>query len=164
MGGEKPPTTRWAPYQLAPTIVRSGVIIPSETQLLTRPFMGTPWTPTGPNDRLGGEAHLVAGRWLRICGHHTLPDLYRGKEPWSGVVKVVWSLGLEAERQLKKGHLVVEGMYSKGWDPTQLCGDYFINHDKDPYWNNQYNEKYKSCFRGSSEFEVVEERSFNGGK
>ena len=42
-------------------------------------------------------------------------------------------------RQKKNGHFKKERkkpwLFSvyRGWNPTQLCRDYFINHEKDPY-------------------------------
>ena len=33
-----------------------------------------------------------------------------------------------------------------GWETTQLCGEYFINHDKDPYWNKQDFMESKTVF------------------
>ena len=35
--------------------------------------------------------------------------------------------------QWKKGTVLLVRVFLGGWNLTQLCGDYFINHCKDPY-------------------------------
>ena len=52
---------------------------------------------------------------------------------WFVVSSRSWCLKWQRLEQWNKGPLVVESVY-RGWDPTQLYGDYFINHNyKDPY-------------------------------
>ena len=116
-----------------PTIARSGVIIPSETQLLTRPFMGTPWTPITMIGSVGAHlgATLAEDMW---SSHFARPLSMQRTLEWRGEGRLVpwwpWSWG---KTSWNKGAPPRCLGICKGWDPTQLCGDYFINHDKDPY-------------------------------